>query len=88
MLQKRTSRNNPNATLADGELIHLTAVVGRAVVLLLLLHAHLDHDFPLVHEEAHLHLAAVLGAFEARRRKLDDPRAEEGQGDDLRVPEL
>ena len=63
-----TSRHNPYTTLRDSELVRLPRARG----------ANFDHDLALVHEEAHLHLAAVLRALVALWRQFDDAGAEEG----------
>lgn len=73
-----TSGYNPNSTPRDGERVRLPIRCG----------SHLDHDLALVHEEAHLHLAAILRTLEAFWRQFDDARAEEGQGHDFGVLEF
>lgn len=73
-----TSRHNPSTTLADSKLVRLAAISS----------SQIDHDFALVHKEAHLHLARVLRALETLRWQLDDAAAEEGEGHDFGVLEF
>lgn len=73
-----TSGHNPHPTPRNGERIRLP--IRRR--------ADFDHDLALVHEEAHLHLAAVLRALETLRRQFDDAGAEEGEGHDFGVLEF
>jgi len=62
-----TSRNVPNAALADAEFV--------------LRNGH--EDTSTVHEEHHLHLSAVLCAFEAARWDLHHAAAKEGECEEL-----
>lgn len=78
-MRKLTSRHNPHSSLADGKRVHLA---------LHALAAHLHHDFAFVHEEAHLHLATILRALEAFRRKLHHAASEEWHRHDFGVFEL
>ena len=61
---KLTSRNHPHPSSTDGELRHLARLIGACASG----RVDLDHDLALVHEEAHLHLAAVLGPLLAAGR--------------------
>lgn len=60
-MQELTSGDNPYTTLRDCELRCLCFSC----------RVDLDHDFALVHEEAHLHLPAVLRSLFASRRQFD-----------------
>ena len=78
---KLTSWYHPNASLGDGKLIPLTRLTARGG-------PDFDHDLALVHEEAHVHLSAILDSLHTIRRQLNDAGTEEAQSHDLCVAEV